>query len=114
MNRPDYDFDEDIDRRAVPSLKTHEMVLGKDGGHLFAAGVADMDYPVAPDIIKALQARLDHRVFGYEATPERLMQSIQNWMQERHGWRIDGTHILRAPDVLNSLAKAIGQKQPPA
>jgi len=37
-------FDEDIGRRLVPALKVHSRVLGPDGGSLFDAGVADMDF----------------------------------------------------------------------
>ncbi|MFT4959540.1 MAG: hypothetical protein ACI92Z_000616 [Paracoccaceae bacterium] len=33
---PDFNFDEDIDRRQVPALKGHKMVLGADGMDLFA------------------------------------------------------------------------------
>ena len=73
-------FDEDIDRRQVPALKTHKMVLGADGTNLFAAGVADMDFKVSPAILKA--------------------------MQTRHNWLIEQPHILRAPNILNSLAIA--------
>jgi hypothetical protein len=35
-----YNFDEEIDRRAVPALKTHPLVLSANGENLFAAGVA--------------------------------------------------------------------------
>ena len=37
-------FDEEINRREVPALKVHPMVVGPDGENLFAAGVADMDF----------------------------------------------------------------------
>jgi cystathionine beta-lyase len=68
-----FDFDEAIDRRAVPALKHHPIVLGPDGAGLFAAGVADMDFRVAPCIAEALAARGAHGVFGYETMPEALM-----------------------------------------
>jgi cystathionine beta-lyase len=46
---PEFEFDTVLDRRKVPALKHHRIVLGKDGMDLFAAGVADMDFQVAPD-----------------------------------------------------------------
>ncbi|MGB0507840.1 MAG: MalY/PatB family protein, partial [Pikeienuella sp.] len=101
-----FDFDEEIDRRQVPALKVHPMVLGKDGADLFPAGVADMDFRVAPAITKALQKRVEHEIFGYEAVPSGLMPALTDWMNNRHGWGIDQNHILRAPNVLNSLAIA--------
>jgi cystathionine beta-lyase len=99
-------FDEDINRREVPALKVHPIVLGEGGGELFAAGVADMDFKAPPVVLEALQKRLDHGVFGYETVPEGLLPALTGWLHERHGWRVNESHVLRAPNVLNSLAIA--------
>lgn len=99
-------FDEPIDRRAVPALKVHPVVLGKGGEKLFAAGVADMDFRAAPAVLAALQARLDHGVFGYEAVPDGLLPALVDWLDKRHGWQVQKEHVLRAPNVLNALAMA--------
>ncbi|MCP4073468.1 MAG: pyridoxal phosphate-dependent aminotransferase [Hyphomicrobiales bacterium] len=99
-------LDEEIDRRAVPALKTHAMVLGEDGDDLFAAGVADMDFKAPPVVLEALQKRLDHGVFGYEAVPEHLFDALIKWLATRHDWQVSKSHLLRAPNVLNILAIA--------
>ncbi len=99
-------FDLEINRREVPALKTHKMVLGEDGENLFAAGVADMDFQASPEILAAMRQRLDHGVFGYEAVPEGLYPALTNWLETRHAWRVDPSHILRAPNVLDALAIA--------
>ncbi|MEO0819145.1 MAG: MalY/PatB family protein [Pseudomonadota bacterium] len=103
---PAFDFDEVIDRRAVPALKHHRLVLGDDGMDLFPAGVADMDFRVAPCIAEAIRARAGHGVFGYETVPEGLIPALTGWLEARHGWTVDPAHILRAPNVLNALAMA--------
>ena len=59
----DFDFDEVIDRREVPALKHHKIVLGEDGMDLFPSGVADMDFRVAPCITEAIERRAAHGVF---------------------------------------------------
>lgn len=100
------DFDLEINRREVPALKTHKMVLGADGENLFPAGVADMDFMAPPPVRAALQARLDHGIFGYETVPDGLMPALTSWMHSRHGWDINASHILRAPNILNALAIA--------
>ncbi|MBO9449257.1 PatB family C-S lyase [Tropicibacter sp. R16_0] len=102
-----FEFDRDIDRRAVPALKTHCIVLGEGGEDLFAAGVADMDFAIAPAISQALAGRLSHPVLGYEAMPDGLIPALQAWQRDRHGWDIPAEHILRAPNALNILAIAV-------
>ena len=103
---PEVAFDTVVDRRKVPALKHHRMVLGKDGMDLFAAGVADMDFQVAPCVTEAIEKRAAHSVFGYEAVPDGLMPAMIGWFKERHRWTVDPDHILRAPNVLNALAMA--------
>jgi len=101
-----FDFDEVIDRREVPALKVHRMVLGTDGMGLFPAGVADMDFRAPKPILDAMAQRLAHGVFGYETVPDGLMPALIAWMKQRHAWDIHPDHILRAPNVLNSLSMA--------
>jgi len=97
-----FDFDEEIDRREVPALKPHRIVLGADGVDLFPAGVADMDFRVAPPILEAMQKRLQHGVFGYETMPAGLFPAVIDWFEMRHGWLIDPDHILRASNTLET------------
>lgn len=101
-----FSFDEEIDRRAVPALKVHPRVLGKDSGDVFAGSVADMDFEAPPVVHEALQRRLDHGVFGYEAVPDGLIPALTGWLKTRHGWQVADDHVLRAPNILNALAMA--------
>lgn len=102
-----FNFDEEINRRDVPALKVHQIVLGQDGMDLFAGGVADMDFRAAPAVLDALSRRAAHGVFGYETIPDGLLVALTAWLRARHGWAVDPTHVLRAPNVLNSLAMAV-------
>ena len=98
-------FDDQIDRRVVPALKVHPNVIGE--GEFFAAGVADMDFRAPDVVLDALKNRLDHGVFGYETLSEGLMPSLINWLDTRHGWKVNQNSILRAPNVLNALALSV-------
>lgn len=101
-----HNFDEDINRRAVPALKVHPMVLGTKTEELFAAGVADMDFKAPQCVLNALQIRLDHGVFGYEAVRDGLIPALTDWLSTRFDWHLEESSVLRAPNVLNSLAIA--------
>lgn len=82
------------------------MVLGQGGDDLFAAGVADMDFKAPPTVIDALQNRLNHGVFGYETLPDGLLPALTGWLDKHHRWKVDESHVLIAPNILNSLAIA--------
>ena len=57
MTKAAFDFDEEIDRREVPALKPHRIVLGAGHEHLFPAGVADMDFKAPPPVLEAMAQR---------------------------------------------------------
>jgi len=101
-----FQFDKIINRREVPSLKVHPRVVGATDQNLFAAGVADMDFMAPPAVLEALQQRLNHGVFGYEAVPDGLFPALVQWLHRRHGWEVNLGSILRAPNILNALAIA--------
>ena len=99
-------FDEEINRRDVPALKTHPMVVGLNSENLFAAGVADMDFKAPPPVLEAMQKRLDHGVFGYEAAPTGLLPALMRWLLEQHDWEVAKDDILTSPNILTALAMA--------
>jgi len=98
--------DEEINRREVPALKVHPMVVGPDGEDQFAAGVADMDFKAAAPVLEAMQQRLDHGVFGYETVPAGLIPALMRWLQEQHDWEVPKDSILTSPNILTALAMA--------
>ncbi len=100
-----FNFDEEINRHETPALKWQQSGPGLHG--LFPGAVADMDFKAPPMVLAAMQARLDHGVFGYETLPEGLLPALLAWLESRHGWRVEPGQILRAPNVLNAMAMAI-------
>ena len=104
MTQAAFDFDEEIDRREVPALKPHRSVLGAGREQLFPAGVADMDFKASPPVLEAMAQRLQHGIFGYEAVPDGLLPALTNWLETRHGWRVDpGPHSARAQRAQQSF-----------
>ena len=97
-----YNFDEEIDRTGTESVKWDEFP-----GTL-PMWVADMDFKAAPCILKALQRRLDHSVFGYELLPDAYFEAISRWFAARHGWKgIGREHIVPTTGVIAAYSAAI-------
>ena len=99
-------FAEEINRRDVPALKVHPMVVGQDGENLFAAGVADMDFKAPLPVLEAMQKRLNHGVFGYETMPAGLLPALIEWLRNQHDWEVPKDHILTSPNILTAIAMA--------
>ena len=106
-DRPAYDFDRVIDRRGTSSLKWDfgERLAGKPG--LTPLWVADMDFEAPPEIVQAIRARAEHRIFGYTLEPDSWFDAASGWLQRRHGWKVEREWMLPSPGVIPSLVFAI-------
>lgn len=98
-----HDFDKETDRRGTNSYKW-DIDSGKD---IIPMWVADMDFPTAPAITKALQKRVEHGIFGYTLVPDGYYQAVISWFDRRHGWRIGRDWIIYTPGVVPALSAVI-------
>ena len=76
-------FDTLIDRRDTDSNKWDRY---KDAD-ILPMWVADSDFSVAPEIIEALNRRIDHGVFGYSHPPQKLIELVVERMARYYAWQ---------------------------
>ena len=76
-----YDFDRRIDRRGSESLKWRRY-----DEDVLPMWVADMDFMAPEPVIRALQERVAHGVFGYGVEPPALRDVIVDRVQRLYGW----------------------------
>jgi len=95
-------FDQVIDRRQTESIKWQRY--GRD---VLPMWVADMDFRSPEPVIQALQARVDHGVFGYGAPPEGTREAIAAHLVSRHGWQVDISEIAFISGVVTGFTHAI-------
>ena len=93
-----YNFDEVIDRRNTASLKWDS---GKQ--ELLPMWVADMDLAVAPEIIAAMKARLDHPILGYSIQTDAYYNSVIDWSSGRYRFQIQKEWISHSPGIVAGL-----------
>lgn len=107
LEKTGFDFDHEIDRSGSHSLKydLRQKVFAKSD--LIPLWVADMDFASPPAVTEALIARAHHPIYGYTLFPESLNESIIDWVQHRHGWKIKREWIVVCPGVVPSLNAAI-------
>jgi len=93
-----FNFDQIIDRQKSDSVKWR--LYDPD---VLPLWVADMDFLSPPAIIRALQERVAHGVFGYRIFPEDLCETIAEWLWNKYQWKVSPQSILLMPDVAASF-----------
>ncbi len=105
-----YNFDQVIDRNNTNSIKWEyyqDFIPAAPAGAL-PLWVADMDFPCAEPIIKALRKRVDHRVFGYSNfRTDQYMSAVTGWFKRRFDWAIDADNIFYSPGIVTAIAVLI-------
>ena len=84
-----YDFTTVMDRRgkdatAIANIPYDRSIV-KEGFSVIPMWVADMNFATAPSIIRAMQKRLEHPLFGYFPTSDAYYDAVIRWQQKRNG-----------------------------
>jgi cystathionine beta-lyase len=102
-----FNFDEIIPLAGSGSLKFDDRLNVFGRADVQPMWVADMDFAAPPAVVRALQTRAAHPVYGYTKTPENLYQALISWLQKRHRWQVAREQILLCPGVVPSLYAAV-------
>lgn len=102
-------FDEIIDRRGSHCVKWDMMetlygVSPEDG---LAMWVADMEFRPPHCVQDAVQAMVDHGVYGYFGDDSKYLAAIQWWMETRHAWSVDPSWIFSTHGLVNGTAMCV-------
>lgn len=102
-----YDFDSIIERRGTGALKTDALQQRYGNAGLLPLWVADMDFATPPFIVDALKKRMEHPIFGYTVEPADYWPSVQDWILEHHGWKVEREWLTYIPGIVKGIGMAI-------
>ena len=94
-----YNFDTCPERTGFGSLKW-DKYKGRD---ILPLWVADMDFVTAPEILEALQHRLDHGVFGYTIPHEAPIEAVINYLDRQHGYSAKAAWLNFLPGLVPAI-----------
>mgnify|MGYP000029126141 CR=1 FL=1 len=94
-----YDFTTLPKRQNTGSLKW-DRFSGRD---ILPMWVADMDFQTAPEIMQALQQRLDHAVFGYTIPYASVEKAVLDYLQNQHGLTTSAESLCWLPGLVPAL-----------
>jgi cystathionine beta-lyase len=107
-NSGQYDFDTPVERHGTASMKW-EKYGSRD---IIPMWLADMDFKSPPEIIRAIEKRTAHGVFGYTLPPEELSRLIVSMLEKTYDWKVDPAWLVWLPGLvtgLNVSCRAVGQ-----
>ncbi len=102
-----YDFDKITDRTNTFAAKYDLAAARKKPLDAISLWVADMDFPTAPCVQKALAERAEHGIFGYSRPDKRYYKAVKDWFARRHNYAIEDEWIVNTPGVVFALSCAI-------
>ncbi len=96
-----YDFKSIIPRRDTDSVKwdvkPNELPMW----------VADMDFKAAPEIITAMQKKVQFGIFGYEEPHTDYFNAVANWYESEHQTRPDPDWMIFCTGVVPSISSTV-------
>lgn len=102
-----YDFDTVVNRKNTNAIKYD---LAKKRGKpedAVSLWVADMDFPTAPCIQKAVAEKASHGIWGYSRPDNRYYDALKKWYKERHNFEVQNEWVVNTPGVCFALATAV-------
>jgi len=100
------DFNQIIDRRNSDSAKWRRY-----DEDVLPLWVADLDFCSPQAVIRALQERVAHGLFGYARPPKDIPLVIQERLERLYGWRVEAEEIVFLPGIVsgfNLVSRTIG------
>ncbi len=99
-----YDFDRIIDRKNTFSFKWDNVTYGNRS--VLPMPVADMDFPVADEILQALDRITDHQILGYSIVPDELRVEAQKKIARDYGWETELEWQVWIPGIVPGITAA--------
>ena len=108
-----YDFDEIINRRNTGSSKWDNVGARVGNPDALPMWVADTDFRCPQPIVDAVMERAQHPVYGYPYVTPDFKEVTVEWIERRHGWRLDPSWLVFATGIVpvfNTMIQALTQE----
>lgn len=102
-------FDEQINRIGTHSSKWDlmEKLYGVAPQTGLAMWVADMDFRPPLVVQRAVEAMVDHGIYGYFGDDSKYLAAIRWWMKTRHGWDVAPEWIFTTHGLVNGTGLCV-------
>lgn len=99
-----YNFNEIVERKNTSAVKWDKPQILYNRSDIIPMGIADMDFRTAPEIIEAIKNRTEHGVFGYSYLDEEYYNSLINWLDRIHNFKVEEEWVCTAPTIVAAIS----------
>lgn len=100
-------FNKKINRYGTNSLKYDFKKAKNKPEDVFPLWVADMDFKCPKEVIKEMNKRVKHGIFGYSQTNQDYFKSVYNWYKKNFNVSLKEEWLIKTPGVVFALATAV-------
>ena len=101
-------FDTPVERRGTGSIKW-DVADGE-----LPMWVADMDFPTAPPVRRAIERRAAHGVFGYTDVSDAWSDAYIGWWRDRHAFTMQREWLIFCTGVVPAISSIVRKLTTPA
>ena len=98
-----YDFETLVPSLNAESPMRRKLRAGNFPDDIIDYGVAEMKFPLFPDMEKAMVDLVKTGVLGYSAADHDYYEAVCGWMSRRHGWTVLPEEINQTYGVVESI-----------
>lgn len=102
-----YNFDLETDRRGTYSYKWDGAYRYFGTNDVIPLWIADMDFKAPPEVVKALEERASHGIYGYTKEESEHKEPFIKWAKKRYGYDVEEKWIINTPGVVPVICAAI-------
>lgn len=102
-----YNFDLETDRSGTYSYKWDGAYRYFGTNDVIPLWIADMDFKAPPEVVKALEERASHGIYGYTKEESEHKEPFIKWAKKRYGYDVEEKWIINTPGVVPVICAAI-------
>ena len=102
-----YNFDNETDRSGTYSYKWDGAYRYFGTNDVIPLWIADMDFKAPPEVVKALEERASHGIYGYTKEESEHKEPFIKWAKKRYGYDVEAKWIINTPGVVPAICAAI-------
>lgn len=100
-------YDSYVDRKGTNAAKIDEAILETGSEDVVSLSVADMDFKASPQIIDALNDKVNHGIYGYTNVSEKFYNVAQKWIEEQYRYNVSKDWIVFMPRIIQAVSLLI-------